>query len=242
MAIKGLNAKSVLDVITSLVLVAAAVTVIYKNVGQPASSASRLQIPSKPLLLDEAVVRGDGSAKVVMFVYSDFQCPFCSRFAREVLPEIERRYVQNGRLAIAFRHLPLPNHPQAMNAAVGAECAGRQGRFWEMHDLLFAQKALDESSVGTLAHSLGIDVNAFNDCILDTSVSDRVNASVAEANEFGINGTPAFFIGRKDAAGKVQVSHALSGALPLAEFEKTVEAAMKDRSSESWRSWVPFLG
>lgn len=133
--------NTILDVVTSLLLIVAASALIYRNVivsPGPSASGPMVEVPSEPLSIEGVPLKGSKSAKVVMIVYSDFECPFCGRFAREILPELERRYVATGEVAFVFHHLPLAFHPLATQAAVSAECAGQQGRFWEAHDLLFS--------------------------------------------------------------------------------------------------------
>jgi protein-disulfide isomerase len=153
-----------------------------------------------------------------MIVYSDFQCPFCGRFTRDVLPEIERRYVATGQVAIAFRHLPLPMHALATRAAVMTECAGHQGKFWEMHDLLFAQETLDEEALSTSARSLNLDPDGFEQCLSDQTITAQVKASGEHAARLGIRSTPAFLLGQKTDDGRVKISRVLSGALPIDDF------------------------
>jgi protein-disulfide isomerase len=232
--------RSALDVVTSFVLIAAAVTVIYTNVGSRAPAG--LQAPSAPLSIQGAPIRGSNDAETVMIVYSDFQCPFCGRFARDVLPEIERRYIATGQVALVFRHLPLPMHPQAALAAAIAECAGQQGQFWEMHDRLFAERSLDEAIIrSSIPRSLRLDMRQFDDCLLDDVVATRLNASISEANVLGIRGTPAFFLGKRLADGDVKVLRAFSGARPLAEFIEGLDTTLKSELG-GWRSWIPWSG
>ena len=243
MASRRLTLRVLADVVTTLVLVVAATTVIYRNIwGQAGPAETKLTPPADPVALTGSAVRGSQNAKAVLIVYSDFQCPYCGRFARDVFPEIQRRYVDTGRVSIAFRHLPLPIHPQAVRAAVTAECAGQQNRFWEMHDLLFAQKELNENTITALADSLDLDKKRFEECVADASVTERVTNSVKAANAFGINGTPAFFVGTREDDGRVRVSRTLSGALPFIEFERAVDAVLSGKSTHSWKSWIPFLG
>lgn len=146
---KNFTVRSVLDVLTSITLIAAAVTLIYKNTAG-GSARAEMEVPSTPLSIQGAQLRGSKGARAVMIMYSDFQCPFCARFAKEVFPQIEQRYVATGSVALAFRHLPLPIHPQALQAAAVAECAGRQGKFWEMHDRLFAETSLNADTLNAL--------------------------------------------------------------------------------------------
>jgi protein-disulfide isomerase len=190
--------------------------------------------------IGDAHIRGSAEAKAIMIVYSDFQCPFCRRFTREVLPEIERRYLTTGRIALVFHHLPLPIHAQAMKAAVVAECAASQGKFWEMHDLIFGQANLDDQTLVALPQSVEIDRVRFDQCLLDEAVSARIKESANEAGRFGIRGTPAFFFGRRSKDGRVKVVGALSGARPAREFVAHLEEVLI--GSSDWRRWIPFVG
>jgi protein-disulfide isomerase len=230
--------KSSLDVLTSFVLIAAALTLVYKNVTSgPTKAAAELQVPSEALSLDGAQIRGANDAEAVMIVYADFQCPFCARFANEIFPDIQRRYVADGRVAVAFRHLPLPIHPQAAKAAVVAECAAQQGRFWEMHDRLFGETKVDLEGLPAEEMAMGLDVERMDACLLDKSVLEAVAASANQARGLGIRGTPAFFFGRRLADGRVVVHGTLSGARPLADFERELDAVLTVRES-FWQRWA----
>lgn len=110
--------------------------------GQPAGRGGRPAppLPAQPLSISDAVVKGSERAKVVLIAFSDFECPYCSRFAKDTLPVLDEKYVRTGRVRVAFRHLPIESiHPTAFKAAEASECAREQGRFWEMHDRLFDQ-------------------------------------------------------------------------------------------------------
>lgn len=229
--------KSVTDVVVSVVLVTAALTVIYRNVvANRSTTATQLTVPSDPVSLDGAIVRGQEDAKTVMVVFADFQCPYCGSFGREVLPEIERRYVANGRVALAFRHLPLPIHAKAVHAAVVAECAARQGKFWEMHDRLFSEQILDDDVLQAAPQAVGLDQQLFNECLQDSSLGDKIQASVNQARQLGIKSTPAFLFGERRADGRVKVGRALSGSRPLEDFVNELDATLGDDNS-FWRRW-----
>jgi protein-disulfide isomerase len=136
-------------------------------------------------------VRGDGPVELVEF--GDFQCPYC----RDALPSLQRVLTRmDGRVRLRWRHFPLPSrHPRAERAAEAAEAAGAQGRFWEMHDVLFAhQKALEDADLVRYATELGLDVVRFEDDL----GARRHAAGVAEdrraGEAAGVASTPAFFI------------------------------------------------
>src|SRR6185436_20936742 len=97
--------------------------------------AAQADVPNFDLTLAGAATKGRASAPLVMLEFSDFECPFCGRYSRETYPQVQREYVDTGKVRYVFRHTPIERiHPQAMKAAEAAECAGTQGKFWEMHD------------------------------------------------------------------------------------------------------------
>jgi protein-disulfide isomerase len=130
---------------------------------------------------------------VTLVEYGDYECPYCGR-AAPVVRELLERF--DGRLRFVFRHLPLTDvHPNAALAAQAAEAAGAQGRFWEMHDLLFAnQEELDMSSLRGHADRLGLDVHRFEEDLREGHHAARVAQDVNTAEEAGVAGTPTFFI------------------------------------------------
>jgi protein-disulfide isomerase len=235
------SSRSALDVLTSVVLIGAATTLIYKNVFATRDGRESIQVPTEPLSIAGAPTRGSADAKVVMIVYSDFECPFCRRFAREVLPEIERRYMANGSVSIAFRHLPLPIHKHAASAAWNAECAAKQGRFWEMHDAIFAAGRLDENSLSTISKAMSLDMAKFNECLADEAVASNVKKSAKEASALGVRATPTFFIGVPVGKGVVKVSTVVSGALPADELARELNLILHN-TRRGWLSWLPFVG
>jgi protein-disulfide isomerase len=138
---------------------------------------------------------------VVLVEYGDFECPYCGR-AAPVVEELVTRFGDD--LAVVFRHLPLVDvHEHAEMAAEAAEAAAAQGRFWEMHDALFAaQGNLDTNSLVARATELGLDVDRFVADLDDRRHSLRVARDVSSAADSGAAGTPTFFInGRRHAGG-----------------------------------------
>ncbi|MEN2982492.1 MAG: DsbA family protein [Thermus sp.] len=125
-------------------------------------------------------------------VFSDFQCPFCQRLAREVLPALKARAAR-GEVRLSYRHFPLTEiHPEALPAAMAAECAHRQGAFWAYHDRLMAGRLGDYLG---LAQALGLEEEAFARCLRDPGVRSRVEEERALALRLGLRGTPAVFAG-----------------------------------------------
>lgn len=159
-------------------------------------------------------------------MYSDFQCPYCGRFVRETLPALHEQYIRPGKVLLAFREFPLPNHAFAEKAAEAAACAGRQGRFWEVHDDLFAnQQALDVPSVMGRVRRFGLNARAFETCLAG-ELAGAVRADKVGGELLGVSGTPTFLIGMLLDGGHVRVTERFSGALPLAEFQRTLDRVL----------------
>lgn len=170
--------------------------------------------------------KGSPSAKVVVIEFSDFQCPFCARFATGVQPELLARYVEAGTVAWAFRHLPLPEiHPQAVHAAEVAECAGRQGRFWEAHDALFRdQQALAARQALALVQPVLTDSAAVAACVDQGHARERLSADGEEATRLGLRSTPVFLLGTRQPDGTVRIATIVAGARSADEFGRALDA------------------
>jgi predicted DsbA family dithiol-disulfide isomerase len=159
--------------------------------------------------------RGPENAPVTIVEFSDFECPFCSR-AEESVTQVMEKYA--GKVRLVFRHYPLPFHSNAQKAAEASACANDQGKFWDMHRQLFAnQKALTVEQLKGHAATVGLDKAKFDECLDSGKHADLVKKDMAEGQEAGVTGTPAFFINGK----------LLSGALPASEFEKVIDAELK---------------
>ncbi len=167
---------------------------------------------------------GDKDAEITIVEFSDFQCPFCARAYSGSLAEFRNsEYFKSGQVNLVFKHFPLNSiHPQAQKAAEASECANRQGKFWEYHDVLFEnQQALDIASLKKYAANLKLDTAKFNKCLDGGEAAAKVNKDLAEASAAGGRGTPYFVLVNKD--GETQ---AISGAVPYTNFESAIQALM----------------
>jgi protein-disulfide isomerase len=154
---------------------------------------------------------GAANAPVTLVEFSDFQCPFCSRVTG-TLDQIEKAY--GDKVRIVFKHLPLRMHSRAPMAHAASEAANRQGKFWEMHDLIFEnQRDLSEAAYLRYAGQIGMDVDQFKKDMASASVKARVDADAAEAAKLGVTGTPGFFVN----------GYFLSGAKPFSEFKRVID-------------------
>jgi protein-disulfide isomerase len=161
---------------------------------------------------DGAPVRGVAEAPVTLVEFSDFHCPFCKR-VQPILEQLLVKYPK--RVKLVFQDFPLDKlHPQARGAAEAARCAHEQGKFWEYHDLLFANAPKASSGdLETYAEQAGLEVKTFQSCLSDGGQQTAVQQDVREGARLGITGTPMFFINGRP----------LSGALPLERFIQVIE-------------------
>ena len=182
----------------------------------PAPAAAPEAPPSKvDIKIGDAPVKGPASAKVTVVEFSDFQCPFCGR-VNPTLKEIEDQY--KGKIKIAFRNLPLPFHDKAHLAAEAALAANEQGKFWAMHDKLFAnQQALDRPSLEKYAQEIGLNMNRFTAALDSGKFKDKVDSDAKEGAAVGATGTPTFFIN----------GTRLVGAQPADKFKELIDAELK---------------
>jgi len=162
----------------------------------PTPTPTPTPTPSGPVKLSgldysKAYSEGKADGKVVFVEYSDFQCPFCSR-VNPTLTQVQAAYKD---VKYIFRHFPLSFHENAQKAAEAAECAGAQGKFFEMHDAMFAdQTKLAVSDLKATAAKLGLNATAFNTCLDGGSMASAVQAEEQEGASVGIRGTPGFLI------------------------------------------------
>jgi protein-disulfide isomerase len=137
-------------------------------------------------------VRGSLAAPVVITEFGDFECPYCGD-AYDVLEEIREKY--GSRVALVFRHCPLPMHPHAPAAAEAAEAAAQAGKFWEMFDQLYRhQEALTEGDLLEYARAAGVDPASVERAIDKKTYAQRIEVDLQSAQDSGIPGTPALFI------------------------------------------------
>ncbi len=143
------------------------------------------------------------------------------------MPQIEKDYIDTGKMKYVFMEFPLAMHQKAFKAAEAAECAGDQDKFWEMHDRLFAnQNALAPEDLLKHAEALGLDASKFKECLDGGKHSDEIKKDMAEGQKAGITGTPAFLLGFIQPDGKVKAVKKISGAQPYAAFTDTIDSLL----------------
>ncbi len=174
----------------------------------------------------DAIFKGERTAKLTLIEFSDYQCPFCGRHSRETLPQIVRDYVETGKLRYVFRNFPLETlHPHAFKAAEAAYCAGEQGRYWEMHDRLFAnQQALGVPQLSGHAQALGLDLTSFEQCLGSAKYAVKIRKDLADGQTAGVRGTPMFYLGVTESNdGDVKIVHVIRGAQSYPTLREAIE-------------------
>jgi protein-disulfide isomerase len=189
------------------------------------SSAPDSKYP--PLEFAGAAAMGSKNAPVVVMEFSDFHCPFCRRHATQVLPQLKRDFVETGKVLYVFRHLPLDIHPDAPAVAVAAVCAGKQGRFWELHDRFFSTpRAVPPTDVEAHAREVGVDLGAYRLCVSREGPAE-VRADMREGQGLQINGTPAFVFGLNRGGTSMAPITSISGADTYDNFAKAIESVLR---------------
>jgi protein-disulfide isomerase len=159
---------------------------------------------------------GNASAPVTVIEFSDFQCPYCARVTG-TLDQIKKEYGPD-KVKIVFRDMPLPNHPRAYPASHAAHCANEQGKFWEMHNMLFENQAkLEDKDLKDYATKLGLDSGKFSSCYEAKRFQGTIDKSRKEAETLGITATPSFVIN----------GSLLQGAQPFPRFKEKIDKVLK---------------
>jgi protein-disulfide isomerase len=158
--------------------------------------------------IDKTPVRGSESATVTLIEFSDYHCPFCARYFRETWPQLDAKYIQTGKVRYVFKDTPIESlHPQAFKAHEAARCAGEQGKYWEMHDRLFADQKDGIDAIPRHAEAIALDLARFKQCFDSGKPAADIRASIADAGAVGISGTPTFMLGLTEPnSGKVRSS------------------------------------
>jgi len=177
----------------------------HKPEGRPVAATA---VPAVPASGFRGYTVGNDSAPVHIVEYSDFECPFCASFVTVQMPEVRRQLINTGRVHWRFRDFPLSRHQYSHVAALAAQCAGEQGKFWEMHDQLFfnhqwAQTGKNPSGLfRQFAKTIGLDGERYDACMDSQRYAGRVEESRREGEALGVDHTPFFFVNGRRYDGK----------------------------------------
>jgi protein-disulfide isomerase len=170
-------------------------------------------------LADAGRIQGSVSAPVWLVEISDFQCPFCKRWHEEIYPIIKRDYIDKGIVRMAYVHLPLAQHPNAMPAAIASMCASLQGRFWQLHDKIFDTQerwgpmANPAQFFDSLAVASGVDPQSYRGCLTTGLMRRIISGDAARARSAAVRSTPTFFVGDEP----------ILGVAPIDSFRVAIE-------------------
>lgn len=173
---------------------------------------------------------GPASAKVTVMEISDYHCPFCKCQTLQTFPQIAAEYIKTGKIQYMFVDYPIAQlHPAAARTHEAANCAGDQGKYWEMHASLFNNPvARDDAALTALARPLGIDTAALQSCLAGGKHAGAVQASVSRMEQLGISGTPMVVIGLTPAPGQpMKIVKYVYGAQPFAAFKAAIEGVLQ---------------
>jgi protein-disulfide isomerase len=191
---------------------------------RPKSVATKID-SSLPPLKAEGYVLGSPTAPVEVIEFADFECPGCGQFATLTEPDVRTRLVNTGQVRMRFMDYPLPMHKNTWDASLAASCANEQGKFWEMHDQIFANQdrwngeatRRPRGPLADLAKGLGLDMSKYDACMDAETHRAQIAANQAEGDRRQVNQTPTFIIGNK----------MIPGAIGFDEFKKAVDEAAK---------------
>jgi protein-disulfide isomerase len=200
--------------------------------GQRGQAAEADSFVNKTITLQDEPTKGNAAAKITLVEVSDYHCPFCRRQTLQVLPKVMAEYVNTGKVKYVFVDYPIAQlHPDAFKSHEAAACAGDQGKYWQMHDLLFTNSpARDAAQLTANANLIGVDAKKFEACLNGGNGGTHAAAireSIARMQELGVGGTPLTLIGLTPAPGTpMKILSFVYGAKPYPEFKAVVDAAL----------------
>lgn len=223
--------KSSLELLSYVAVIGAAGALLWTLLVGPLNTPTQPpQVePIDGLSIDAAsITHVLGKGPVAIVEFSDFQCPYCAAYARSVLPKIKQDLISSGDVRYVVMHFPLERrHSRALEAGQAAECAGQEGRFWEMHERLFSDSdGLSRESLINHARELELDQDLFEVCLADEKTVAKVRADQTEGLRLGVTGTPAFFVGSIRSDDSIELTTRINGIAPVDVFSRETAAVL----------------
>ena len=176
--------------------------------------------------------RGSKDAPVTIVEITDYECPFCVRHVQQTLPQIEKEYIATGKVKYYVVDLPLESiHRNAFKAAVAVRCANEEGKYWEMHDRLFAAQRGTLTDWNAHAVALGLDAEKFNGCVASDKYAGEVRKDIALTQKVGVSGTPGFFFATGGGA-TVTTSSFMNGARSFPAMKEQIDALLSQQQKQ----------
>jgi protein-disulfide isomerase len=202
---------------------------LLQQLAQGGPGAGADPFVSKTIAIADEPARGNASAKITMVEVSDYHCPYCRRQTLQIMPQLMAEYVNSGKVRYVFVDYPIAQlHPDAFKSHEAANCAGDQGKYWQMHEILFTNSpAKDASQLVERAKMVGLDAAKFSACLSSGRHAPAINSSIARMQQLGVGGTPLTLIGLTPLPGApMKIVSSVYGAKPYAEFKAAIDAAL----------------
>ena len=220
--------KTALETLSTVLVIAAASGLIWALFFKSPQSSSAAQEASlrdaSGTIAATHLSNSIGAGRLAIVEFSDFQCPFCAQHAEKVLPAIKKDIVDAGVARYSVVNLPLSIHSHAVPAAEAAECAADEGKYWDMHALLFQRQAeLATADFTAYGQELGFDDERFSACLNGDSKLSKIQADKALADRMGIRGTPTFFLGRVRNDGGIDLLKRIGGLADVQTWVREID-------------------
>lgn len=186
----------------------------------------------KTLDIGKAPIYGNREAGIAIVEFSDYQCSYCARHYTQTFPQLDKQYIESGKVQYIAKQFPLDFHAKAKGAAIAALCLSEQKPevYWQAHGQLFKQSVkLDNDGYLELAKQYSLDTEQFEQCLNSDEIVNKVDQDIAGGKKMGIRGTPAFLIGKVEN-GRVVDGQLLSGARAFASFADTIDRLLASGS------------
>ncbi|HET9385820.1 MAG TPA: thioredoxin domain-containing protein [Gemmatimonadales bacterium] len=223
--------RTISDIVTTIAVVAAAASLVWRVFASPAIGTGRqvavTELDGDIQPRDDVARLGSPTAGIALIEFVDFECPFCRRYAQDALKVIEREYIEPRHVQYLSLHLPLDEiHPHALDAAQAAQCAAAAGLYWQMHGRLFGEsRPLERKVLLTNAVDLGLPGSSFEEC-LQGQTDSAITHDRSEAQRLGVVSTPTFLIGAVQSDGRIRLRRRIVGAQPYRVFKDALDEAL----------------
>lgn len=225
-----------LDVTASICMIVVSVVIITGgwarvpsvSVGSAGPPMEKITSDTLVDLSDIKASVGSDDARFVMVEFTDFQCPFCRKYSREIYPLLKHEFIDSGKIRYIVQNFPLTSiHPLAMFAAKTGQCAAKQGKYWEMHDWMFGNpEKLGEADLLTHAVSIGLNESLLHKCLTEDA-EKALDSARTLARTFNIQGTPTFVFAEAQSDGKLRPVAVLKNSQQYANFQAALRELVK---------------
>ncbi|VAW61082.1 hypothetical protein MNBD_GAMMA09-480 [hydrothermal vent metagenome] len=202
---------------------------VLERIEKKSLNSVQAGVPARPKITKISSINrpslGSSDAPVTIVAISDYQCPYCKRFADTTMKDLKKDYIDTGKVRIVFKDYPLAFHAQAKKVAQAAHCAGDQGKYWQMHNILFQDiKKTEASDFINNASQLTLDTKTFKHCISGNRHYNAIEKDIADATQAGLSGTPSFVIGKTTR--DIIEGDVIAGAHSISSLKKYIEKYM----------------